>query len=92
MLSDCFVAGIQLVSQDKKQNKVPNAKQAHGHWHLLYTLVNNPSLVRSRKHFQLQSSESILNGTLKRSYKEGSKKEGGTTAASKGGEGPASKD
>ncbi|XP_053497288.1 receptor for retinol uptake stra6 [Ictalurus furcatus] len=75
--------GIQLVSQDKKQNKVPNAKQARGHWHLLYTLVNNPSLVGSRKHFQRQSSESVLNGTLKRSSKEGSKKEGGTTAVSK---------
>ncbi|KAB5565648.1 hypothetical protein PHYPO_G00243980 [Pangasianodon hypophthalmus] len=84
--------GIQLVSQDKKQNKVPDAKQARGHWHLLYTLVNNPSLVGSRKHFQRQSSESVLNGTLKRSSKEGSKKEGGTTAASKEGERPASED
>lgn len=91
MLSDCFVTGIQLVSQDKKQNKVPSAKQARGHWHLLYTLVNNPSLVGSRKHFQRQSSESILNGTLKRSTK-GSKKEAGNTAASKDGEGPVSKD
>lgn len=92
MLSCCFVAGIQLVSQDKKQNIVPNAKQARGHWHLLYTLVNNPSLVGSRKHFQRQSSESILNGTLKRSSKESSKKEGSNAGASKEGEGPASQD
>ncbi|XP_027029406.2 receptor for retinol uptake stra6 isoform X2 [Tachysurus fulvidraco] len=84
--------GIQLVSQEKKQNKVPNAKGARGHWHLLYTLVNNPSLVGSRKHFQRQSSESVLNGTLKRSLKEGSKKEIGTTTTSKEGEGDASKD
>ncbi|GAA6097798.1 receptor for retinol uptake stra6 isoform X1 [Tachysurus ichikawai] len=84
--------GIKLVSQEKKQNKVPNAKRARGHWHLLYTLVNNPSLVGSRKHFQRQSSESVLNGTLKRSFKEGSKKEIGTTTTSKEGEGHASKD
>lgn len=92
MLSGSFVAGIKLVSQEKKQNKVPNAKRARGHWHLLYTLVNNPSLVGSRKHFQRQSSESVLNGTLKRSFKEGSKKEIGTTTTSKEGEGHASKD
>ncbi|XP_030622257.1 receptor for retinol uptake stra6 [Chanos chanos] len=67
--------GIQLVQQEKKQNKVSNAKRARGHWQLLYTLVNNPSLVGSRKHFQRQSSESFLNGTLNRSTKEGSKKE-----------------
>lgn len=83
-------AGIQLVSQDKKQNKVSNGKRARGHWHLLYTLVNNPSLVGSRKHFQRQSSESFINGTLNRSSKEDSKKEGSTTEASKEAEGAAS--
>ncbi|KAG9281023.1 receptor for retinol uptake stra6 [Astyanax mexicanus] len=82
--------GIQLVSQDKKQNKpVSNGKRARGHWHLLYTLVNNPSLVGSRKHFQRQSSESFINGTLNRSSKEGSKMEGGATEASKEAEGAA---
>uniref|UniRef100_A0A673HWP5 Receptor for retinol uptake STRA6 n=1 Tax=Sinocyclocheilus rhinocerous TaxID=307959 RepID=A0A673HWP5_9TELE len=60
--------GIQLVQQEKKQNKVSNAKRARAHWQLLYTLVNNPSLVGTRKHFQHQSSESFING-------EGSKKE-----------------
>ncbi|KAM9496845.1 receptor for retinol uptake stra6 [Clarias gariepinus] len=84
--------GIQLVSQDKKQHKVPSIKRARGHWHLIYTLVNNPSLVGSRKHFQRQCSENILNGTLNRSSKKGSKKKSGTTAASKEGEGPATKD
>uniref|UniRef100_A0AAR2IYD1 Receptor for retinol uptake STRA6 n=1 Tax=Pygocentrus nattereri TaxID=42514 RepID=A0AAR2IYD1_PYGNA len=82
--------GIQLVSQDKKQNKVSNGKRARGHWHLLYTLVNNPSLVGSRKHFQRQSSESFINGTLNRSSKEESKNEGNTTEASKEAEGAAS--
>ncbi|XP_036431926.1 receptor for retinol uptake stra6 [Colossoma macropomum] len=82
--------GIQLVSQDKKQNKASNGKRARGHWHLLYTLVNNPSLVGSRKHFQRQSSESFINGTLNRSSKEESKKEGSTTEASKEAEGAAS--
>uniref|UniRef100_A0A673HTP2 Receptor for retinol uptake STRA6 n=1 Tax=Sinocyclocheilus rhinocerous TaxID=307959 RepID=A0A673HTP2_9TELE len=62
--------GIQLVQQEKKQNKVSNAKRARAHWQLLYTLVNNPSLVGTRKHFQHQSSE-----TLNRTTKEGSKKE-----------------
>uniref|UniRef100_A0A8C1DCY7 Receptor for retinol uptake STRA6 n=1 Tax=Cyprinus carpio carpio TaxID=630221 RepID=A0A8C1DCY7_CYPCA len=67
--------GIQLVQQEKKQNKVSSAKRARAHWQLLYTLVNNPSLVGTRKHFQCQSSESFINGALNRTSKEGSKKE-----------------
>uniref|UniRef100_A0A673I6L5 Receptor for retinol uptake STRA6 n=1 Tax=Sinocyclocheilus rhinocerous TaxID=307959 RepID=A0A673I6L5_9TELE len=67
--------GIQLVQQEKKQNKVSSAKRARAHWQLLYTLVNNPSLVGTRKHFQRQSSESFINGALNRTSKEGSKKE-----------------
>uniref|UniRef100_A0A8C4I875 Receptor for retinol uptake STRA6 n=1 Tax=Dicentrarchus labrax TaxID=13489 RepID=A0A8C4I875_DICLA len=72
--------GIQLVQQEKKQLKVSSAKRARRHWQLLYTLVNNPSLVGTRKHFQRQTAESFLNGSLKRSTKEGSKKESGGTA------------
>lgn len=68
-------SGIQLVQQEKKQHKVSSAKRARGHWQLLYTLVNNPSLVGTRKHFQRQTTESFLNGSLNRSTKEGSKKE-----------------
>lgn len=68
--------GIQLVQQEKKQNKVSSSKRARAHWQLLYTLVNNPSLVGSRKHFQRQSSESFINGALSRTTKEGSKKDG----------------
>ncbi|XP_026168170.1 receptor for retinol uptake stra6 [Mastacembelus armatus] len=67
--------GIQLVQQEKKHHKVSSAKRAHGHWQLLYTLVNNPSLVSTRKHFQHQTTESFLNGSLKRSTKERSIKE-----------------
>ncbi|XP_062246347.1 receptor for retinol uptake stra6 [Platichthys flesus] len=67
--------GIQLVQQEKKLCKVSSAKRARRHWHLLYTLVNNPSLVGTRKHFQRQAAESFVNGSLRRSAKEGSKKE-----------------
>ncbi|XP_035520283.1 receptor for retinol uptake stra6 [Morone saxatilis] len=73
--------GIQLVQQEKKQLKVSNAKRARRHWQLLYTLVNNPSLVGTRKHFQRQTAESFLNGSLKRSTKEGSKKDTATKEA-----------
>lgn len=79
--------GIQLVQQEKKQHKVSSAKRAQGHWQLLYTLVNNPSLVGTRKHFQRQTAESFVNGSLNRSTKQGSKKE----AAAKEEEATASK-
>ncbi|CAJ1056637.1 receptor for retinol uptake stra6 [Xyrichtys novacula] len=69
--------GIQLVQQEKKQHRVSSAKRARRHWQLLYTLVNNPSLVGTRKHFQCQTAESFLNGSLNRSAKEGSNKEAG---------------
>ncbi|AWP08403.1 putative stimulated by retinoic acid 6 protein -like [Scophthalmus maximus] len=70
--------GIQLVQQEKKQCRVSIAKRARGHWQLLYTLVNNPSLVGTRKHFQRPTTESFVNGSLNRSAKEGSKKEAAT--------------
>uniref|UniRef100_A0A3Q3VP21 Receptor for retinol uptake STRA6 n=1 Tax=Mola mola TaxID=94237 RepID=A0A3Q3VP21_MOLML len=72
--------GIQLVQQDKKQPKVSSAKRARRHWQLLYTLVNNPSLVGTRKHFQRQTTESFVNGSLHHSTKEGSKKEAAAEA------------
>ncbi|KAM3608620.1 uncharacterized protein V6R79_001758 [Siganus canaliculatus] len=78
--------GIQLVQQEKKQNRVSSAKRARRHWQLLYTLVNNPSLVGTRKHFQRQTAEGFINGSLNHSTKEGSKKE----AASKEAEAAAS--
>ncbi|XP_071392403.1 receptor for retinol uptake stra6 [Centroberyx affinis] len=73
--------GIQLVQQEKKQHKVSSAKRARGHWQLLYTLVNNPSLVGTRKHFQRQTAESFLNGSLNRTAKDGSNKKAGTKEA-----------
>lgn len=79
-------AGIQLVQQEKK-HKVSSTNRARRHWQLLYTLVNNPSLVGTRKHFQHQARESFLNGSLHQRNKEGSKKEAAATEA----EAPASK-
>ncbi|KAM7414625.1 hypothetical protein PAMA_019442 [Pampus argenteus] len=73
--------GIQLVQQEKKRHKVSSAKRARGHWHLLYTLVNNPSLVGTRKHFQRQTTESFLNGSLDRSKKEAATKEAEAAAS-----------
>lgn len=74
--------GIQLVQQEKKQPKVSSAKRARRRWQLLYTLVNNPSLVGTRKHFQLQTAESFVNGSLHHgSVKEASTKEGMTKEA-----------
>uniref|UniRef100_A0A8C6LHL2 Receptor for retinol uptake STRA6 n=1 Tax=Nothobranchius furzeri TaxID=105023 RepID=A0A8C6LHL2_NOTFU len=64
--------GIQLVQQEKKQSKLSGAKRARRRWQLLYTLVNNPSLVGTRKHFQ--AAESFLNGSFNRKNKD-SKKE-----------------
>uniref|UniRef100_A0A1A7W9M9 Receptor for retinol uptake STRA6 n=2 Tax=Iconisemion striatum TaxID=60296 RepID=A0A1A7W9M9_9TELE len=71
--------GIQLVQQEKKQSKLSSAKRARRRWHLLYTLVNNPSLVGTRKHFQ--AAESFLNGSFNRRNKEGSKKEAEAAAS-----------
>ncbi|KAF7663272.1 hypothetical protein LDENG_00215000 [Lucifuga dentata] len=72
--------GIQLVQQEKKY-QVSSAKRARQHWQLLYTLVNNPSLVGTRKHFHLQTTESLLNGSVNINGKDGSKKEAGTKEA-----------
>lgn len=45
-------------------NKATVHRRVRSRWQLLYTLVNNPSLLGSRKHFQTpQASESVLNGT-----------------------------
>lgn len=79
-------AGIQLVQQDQK-HRVSSAKRARRHWQLLYTLVNNPSLVGTRKHFQHQTREGFQNGSLHQRNKEGSKKE----AAGREVEAPASR-
>ena len=68
--------------QENRPSKATSSRRICARWQLLYTLVNNPSLLGSRKHFQtLQKSESILNGTSNRSSKKDSKKEAGNPAA-----------
>lgn len=63
------VSGIQ-------PNKATSSRRVRSRWQLLYTLVNNPSLLGSRKHFQtLHTSESFLNGTPNHNSKRGSKKD-----------------
>ncbi|XP_033824673.1 receptor for retinol uptake stra6 [Periophthalmus magnuspinnatus] len=74
--------GIQLVQKDKKVHKVSSAKRARGRWQLLYTLVNNPALVGTRKHFQRHSAGRFINGSLSKNIKEGSKKEASSKEAS----------
>uniref|UniRef100_A0A8C4HB80 Receptor for retinol uptake STRA6 n=1 Tax=Dicentrarchus labrax TaxID=13489 RepID=A0A8C4HB80_DICLA len=62
--------------QENRPSKATSRQRIRCRWQLLYTLVNNPSLLGSRKHFQtLQTSESILNGTPNHSSKKGSMKE-----------------
>ncbi|KAJ8335483.1 hypothetical protein SKAU_G00388250 [Synaphobranchus kaupii] len=55
--------GIQLVGQ-KWKTKSSSARRAQARWLLLLTLVNNPSLVGSRKPFHRPGSDGQLNGTL----------------------------
>uniref|UniRef100_A0A4W6EI03 Receptor for retinol uptake STRA6 n=1 Tax=Lates calcarifer TaxID=8187 RepID=A0A4W6EI03_LATCA len=70
--SSFMLSGIQ----ENRPNKATSRRMIRARWQLLYTLVNNPSLLGSRKHFQtLHTSESVLNGTPNRSSKKGSKKE-----------------
>nr|XP_057944707.1 receptor for retinol uptake stra6-like isoform X2 [Doryrhamphus excisus] len=62
--------------QESSQSKSASSRTIRSRWQLVYTLVNNPSLLGSRKHFQaMQTSESLLNGTPKRSKQTSSKRE-----------------
>nr|XP_015809228.2 receptor for retinol uptake stra6 [Nothobranchius furzeri] len=62
--------------QENRPNKATSRQRIHTRWQLLYTLVNNPSLLGSRKHFQtLQTSDNILNGTPNRRSRKSSQKE-----------------
>ncbi|TMS13500.1 Receptor for retinol uptake stra6 [Larimichthys crocea] len=68
--------------QENRPSKASSPRRIRARWQLLYTLVNNPSLLGSRKHFQtLQTSENALNGTPNHSSKKGSKKEADKPAA-----------
>ncbi|XP_077375953.1 receptor for retinol uptake stra6-like [Festucalex cinctus] len=60
--------------QESSQSRSTSSRRIRSRWQLVYTLVNNPSLLGSRKHFQTTSSlESILNGSQKRSKQTSSK-------------------
>ncbi|CAG5929123.1 unnamed protein product [Menidia menidia] len=68
--------------QENRPGKATSSRRICARWQLLYTLVKNPSLLGSRKHFQtLQSSGSVLNGTPNRTTKKGSVREAGEPAA-----------
>ncbi|XP_034424622.1 receptor for retinol uptake stra6-like [Hippoglossus hippoglossus] len=59
--------GIQVTTL----SKATSSRRIRARWQLMYTLVNNPSLLGSRKHFQtLQPSEGVKNGTPKRGSEE----------------------
>uniref|UniRef100_A0A672GYG8 Receptor for retinol uptake STRA6 n=1 Tax=Salarias fasciatus TaxID=181472 RepID=A0A672GYG8_SALFA len=69
-------------AQENRPSKESRSRRVRARWQLLYTLVNNPSLLGSRKHFQtMQAAESVLNGTPSRSSKKGSRKEADQPAA-----------
>uniref|UniRef100_A0A3P8WTR2 Receptor for retinol uptake STRA6 n=3 Tax=Cynoglossus semilaevis TaxID=244447 RepID=A0A3P8WTR2_CYNSE len=52
--------GIQV----SRPTRASSSRRIRARWQLLYTLVNNPSLLGCRKHFQsLQISEHVQNGT-----------------------------
>ncbi|XP_056268118.1 receptor for retinol uptake stra6-like isoform X2 [Pseudoliparis swirei] len=53
--------------QENRPNKAAARRRVVSRWQLLYTLVNNPSLLGSRKHFQIQqTSRTAPNGTPNR--------------------------
>lgn len=68
------VSGVQ-------PSKATSHRRIRSRWQLLYTLVNNPSLLGSRKHFQtLQTPDNAPNGTPSHDSK-GSKTEAREAAA-----------
>lgn len=85
MLSDSALTACSSVlsgTQENRAGKASTRQRIHSRWQLLYTLINNPSLLGSRKHFQTtQTSENVLNGTPNHSSKKGSKKEAAAPAA-----------
>ncbi|XP_029000751.3 receptor for retinol uptake stra6-like isoform X2 [Betta splendens] len=64
-----------------RPGRAASSRRTRARWQLLYTLVNNPSLLGSRKHFQTrQSSEGFLNGTPVHRCKRSSQQEPGRSA------------
>ncbi|XP_068607663.1 receptor for retinol uptake stra6-like [Brachionichthys hirsutus] len=62
--------------QEDRLSEAASRQRSRLRWQLLYTLVNNPSLLGSRKHFQTpKTPPGIVNGTPNHSSERGSKKE-----------------
>lgn len=69
------------VTSGAQPSKVTGHRRIRSRWQLLYTLVNNPSLLGSRKHFQtLQTPDHVLNGSPNHDS-QGSKTEATQAAA-----------
>ncbi|XP_054627373.1 receptor for retinol uptake stra6-like isoform X2 [Dunckerocampus dactyliophorus] len=88
LLLDMMVEGgrvgqkIRDAEEGIQQSKSASSRRIRSRWQLIYTLVNNPSLLGSRKHFQaMQASESLLNGTPKHSKERSSKREADRTSS-----------
>ena len=67
-----------------QQNRLAAAAQRKRvcvRWQLLYTLVNNASLLGSRKHFQVQTSSSSMEGGLNGALLRGGPLGGGSAEA-----------
>ncbi|KAM8894043.1 receptor for retinol uptake stra6-like isoform 2-T2 [Spinachia spinachia] len=68
--------------REEGPQKETSRRRIRARWQLLYTLVNNPSLLGSRKHFQTQQApEAVPNGTPTCSAKKGGEKEAVKTPA-----------
>uniref|UniRef100_A0A8C5EH43 Receptor for retinol uptake STRA6 n=1 Tax=Gouania willdenowi TaxID=441366 RepID=A0A8C5EH43_GOUWI len=69
-IRDAEEGRITLVVKKNRPSKTTNSRRVRARWQLLYTLVNNPSLLGSRKHFQTTQ----LNGTPNPSSRKESNK------------------
>uniref|UniRef100_V9KBE9 Receptor for retinol uptake STRA6 n=1 Tax=Callorhinchus milii TaxID=7868 RepID=V9KBE9_CALMI len=62
--------GIQLMQTDHKYTKAARSKRVKAKWCLLFTLLNNPSLVDARRSIGHLSTDMVLNGKLSLSPKD----------------------
>ncbi|XP_061526103.1 receptor for retinol uptake stra6-like isoform X1 [Phycodurus eques] len=91
LLLDIMVVGGQVGQkirdaeegiQESSQSTSTSSRRIRSRWQLVYTLVNNPALLGSRKHFQtMQSLESILNGSPKHRKQTSSRREVGKASS-----------
>ncbi|XP_072409082.1 receptor for retinol uptake stra6 isoform X2 [Chiloscyllium punctatum] len=66
--AEIFDPGIQLVP-DQKHTKSTKSKRVLARWCLIYTLLNNPSLVRCRRPVVCSLNDVVTNGEMKSSSK-----------------------